>query len=108
MRKHHKQLKQWEGFIGNKQSHWYAIRRLRRRWWIINSTADFPEHLSENQLESHINGLQNDGYSVFVAIGSLPGPPDDSGLLEGNKELWWKEDDMIGGRQVRASLQFCR
>lgn len=54
-----------EGFICNKQSHWFAIRKINGRYWNLNSTADRPVVISHFNVATELDKLIKDGYSVF-------------------------------------------
>ena len=54
-----------EGFICNKQSHWFAIRKINGRYWNLNSTADRPVVISHFNVATELDTLIKDGYSVF-------------------------------------------
>jgi ataxin-3 len=70
-----------QGFILNRHSHWYCMRRLEGQWWVINSTADMPDKLSEFAMAATLAQLAQDKWTVFVARGTLPPPMrQDAGL----------------------------
>jgi ataxin-3 len=65
-----------EGFICNKDSHWFAIRKINGRYWNLNSTADRPTPISHFNVATELDKLTQDGYSVFcVAVDDKPLPP---------------------------------
>ena len=43
-----------DGFILNRHSHWYCIRRIEGVWWVLNSTSEMPEQLSSAALSSQL------------------------------------------------------
>merc|ERR1740122_324398 len=84
-----------EGFICNRQAHWFAIRKINGRYWNLNSTLERPEQISHFRLAAEISSYQAAGYSVFcVDGGSLPALSCDQGL----PQYWWREDDLIIGK----------
>mmetsp|Transcript_14606 Transcript_14606/g.18387 ORF Transcript_14606/g.18387 Transcript_14606/m.18387 type:complete len:392 (+) Transcript_14606:146-1321(+) len=89
-----------EGFICNKSSHWFAIRKINGRYWNLNSTAERPALISHFRLAAEIQALQNDGYSVFCVTDKALPPPCTSDVQRsrGLPQYWWKEDDLIKGK----------
>lgn len=72
-----------EGFICNRSSHWFAIRNINGRFWNLNSTNERPELISHFRLAAEMEGLMNEGWSVFcVAGGSLPGACSDEAMMD--------------------------
>jgi ataxin-3 len=90
---------QMEGFICNKQAHWFAIRLINGRFWNLNSMKEQPEIISHFNLAKEIQSLQDDGYSVFVVPFGLP-PPCTSAAQRsrGKPEFWWRELDLVNGK----------
>jgi ataxin-3 len=95
------EITKFDGFICNKQSHWFAIRKINDRFWNLNSTLERPELISHFRLAAEIEALQRDGYSVFcvVEIGMLPGPAMSQveANARGSDGFWWKECDLSNG-----------
>mmetsp|Transcript_27969 Transcript_27969/g.39390 ORF Transcript_27969/g.39390 Transcript_27969/m.39390 type:complete len:368 (-) Transcript_27969:37-1140(-) len=88
-----------EGFICNRHAHWFAIRLINGRFWNLNSTAERPEQISHFKLASEIEGLQNNGYSVFCVTKMLPQPcTSKAGRERGKPQYWWKEEDLVKGK----------
>lgn len=89
-----------EGFICNKESHWFAIRKINGTYWNLNSTLDKPQQISHFRLAAEIQALQTSGYSVFCV--TEPGlPPPCTSLSQkqrGLPEYWWKEEDLLKGK----------
>jgi len=85
-----------EGFICNKQAHWFSIRLINDRFWNLNSTAETPVAISHFNLASTLASLKAEGYSVFVARGPLPPAAVEVGA--GNPSYWWKLSDLLAGR----------
>lgn len=80
-----------EGFICNKSSHWFAIRKINNKYWNLNSTAERPELISDFRLAAEIESLHDEGYSVFCVEKGLPPCDRDRGI----SEFWWKEGDLL-------------
>jgi ataxin-3 len=95
------EITNFEGFICNKASHWFAIRKINDRYWNLNSTKERPELISHFRLAAEIEALQNSGYSVFVVveIGRLPRPAmsREEADVRGSTGSWWSETDLISG-----------
>ena len=95
------EITNFEGFICNRASHWFAIRKINDRFWNLNSTKERPELISHFRLAAEIEALQHSGYSVFVVveIGRLPKPA--VGLEEadarGSAGRWWSETELLNG-----------
>jgi len=88
----------FEGFICNKESHWFAIRKINDLFWNLNSTLERPEQISHFRLAAEIESFQASGYSVFCVDGA-PLPP--SSREQGLPQYWWREDDLIAGKVRR-------
>mmetsp|Transcript_5436 Transcript_5436/g.8041 ORF Transcript_5436/g.8041 Transcript_5436/m.8041 type:complete len:357 (+) Transcript_5436:146-1216(+) len=85
-----------EGFICNRESHWFAIRKINGRYWNLNSTKERPEQISHFRLAAEIEGLQQEGYSVFCVTDALPPPcTTNEGRERGLPQYWWKEEDLV-------------
>ncbi len=99
------EITRFDGFICNRSSHWFAIRKINGRFWNLNSINERPELISHFHLAAQIEALRVEGYSVFcvVEIGALPkvcsiGEANEYELKgRGIEEFWWKEDDLIQG-----------
>lgn len=92
-----------DGFICNKQAHWFAIRKINGRFWNLNSMAERPQIISHFKLAEEIQGLQNSGYSVFCVPIGLPLPCTSKEQRQrGLPQFWWKEDDLVQGKGQSA------
>jgi ataxin-3 len=92
-----------DGFICNRQAHWFAIRKINGRFWNINSMEERPQIVSHFKLAAEIQGLQNSGYSVFCVPTGLPPPCCSKAQRErGLPQYWWKEDDLVQGKGQSA------
>jgi len=101
------EITNFDGFICNKQSHWFAIRKINGRYWNLNSMIERPEQISHFKLAAEVEGLRNAGYSVFCVAeaGCLPAECKDESELtsgRGQKEFWWRESDLIAGTGSRG------
>eukprot|EP00565_Helicotheca_tamesis_P006417 CAMPEP_0185729884 /NCGR_PEP_ID=MMETSP1171-20130828/7687_1 /TAXON_ID=374046 /ORGANISM="Helicotheca tamensis, Strain CCMP826" /LENGTH=361 /DNA_ID=CAMNT_0028398819 /DNA_START=101 /DNA_END=1186 /DNA_ORIENTATION=- len=94
-----KDITEIEGFICNRESHWFAIRKINGRYWNLNSTKERPEQISHFRLAAEIEGLQQSGYSVFCVEDALPPPCTTSeGRERGLPQYWWREDDLVSSK----------
>ncbi len=87
-----------QGFIINRSSHWFSIRKIVNNWWNLNSTSEKPELISQFYLSAFLHQLRADGYSVFIIKGAkLPahGERDDEAYLPEGGE-WYSEDALLG------------
>ena len=88
-----------EGFICNKDAHWFAIRLIHGRYWNLNSTLERPKLISHFALAAEMEALQNQGYSVFCVVQGLPPPcTSAAGTSRGLPQYWWKEEDLLKGK----------
>jgi Ataxin-3 len=88
-----------EGFICNREAHWFAIRKINGRFWNLNSTLEKPTLISHFGLATEIQGLQNQGYSVFCISDGLPAECyTKAGRSRGLPQYWWKESDLVAGK----------
>jgi ataxin-3 len=88
-----------EGFICNREAHWFAIRKINGRYWNLNSMAERPMIISHFKLAAEIQALQDSGYSVFcVPSGLSPACSSKAQRERGLPQYWWKEDDLVQGK----------
>lgn len=87
------------GFICNRASHWFAIRKINDTFYNLNSTLEQPEVISHFKLAAEMEALQTGGYSVFCVVDSLP-PSCCSEAMMGNglPQYWFKEEDLANGK----------
>jgi ataxin-3 len=57
-----------EGFICNKDAHWFAIRKINGRFWNLNSMDERPKTISHFKLATEIAGFQNSGCKLFQKL----------------------------------------
>ena len=95
------ELTELDGFICNKSDHWFAIRKIRGRFWKLDSCLPRPVTISHFRLAAELESLRVDGgYSVFcvLEIDVLPQPcscDEDRETFGGSDQYWWREDDLI-------------
>jgi len=92
------EITEMEGFVCNRESHWFAIRRIGPRFWNLNSTIDKPLPISHFRLAAEMQALQQEGYSVFCVTNGLPPPCTTQQQLEqGLPQFWWSEESLLRG-----------
>jgi len=88
-----------EGFICNKASHWFAIRKINNTFYNLNSTLERPEVISHFKLAAEMEMLQTEGYSVFCVLEPLPPEATSEAMIEnGLPQFWFKEKDLLSGK----------
>ena len=97
------------GFIVNRSAHWFTVRKIKNRWWNLNSTLEQPEVITEFYLTAFLSQLIGDGYSVFQAKGNLPAAgvkPFGSSSTASTK--WYSEKDLVSksGPAAEAATSF--
>jgi ataxin-3 len=87
-----------QGFVVNRSEHWFTIRKIKDTWWNLNSTSELPEMVSQFYLSALLHQLRQDGYSVFIAKGTLhtntTGKPFGSDV-SGDIGKWYTEDELL-------------
>uniref|UniRef100_A0A7S2CLB9 ubiquitinyl hydrolase 1 n=1 Tax=Haptolina brevifila TaxID=156173 RepID=A0A7S2CLB9_9EUKA len=67
------------GFVLNRHSHWYCLRKLDNQWWSCNSTQSAPEKITSSGnfsgLASTLRELVSDNWTVFIVKGDKWPPP---------------------------------
>mmetsp|Transcript_14897 Transcript_14897/g.24633 ORF Transcript_14897/g.24633 Transcript_14897/m.24633 type:complete len:339 (-) Transcript_14897:166-1182(-) len=91
----------YQGFICNRRDHWFAIRYIGAQFWNLNSTLDKPEAISHFRLAAELEGLQRDGYSVFVVPKELPAAERNTGI----DKFWWERSNLEGGSKKRSNME---
>jgi ataxin-3 len=79
-----------QGFICNKEEHWFALRRIGGEWFDLNSCLNEPRHRTNAQLDATVRQTIKDGYNVFVVTGTYP--PLEPSQLQALKEAMQKKD----------------
>jgi len=85
------------GFIVNRSSHWFTIRKIRGRWWNLNSTLGRPEAISDLFLSAFLSQLSGKGWQVFVACGDKSALVKSSGAVPNDwydPRLWYTESEL--------------
>jgi ataxin-3 len=59
-------------FVCNLSNHWFAIRKVREKFWDLNSLHKAPVFLSEIYLGAFLKQLQVEGYTIYVVRGTFP------------------------------------
>lgn len=91
-------LNEGVAFVVNRQSHWFTIRKINKKWWNLNSGLERPELVGEFYLSESLNQLHADGYSIFIAKGNVqPGGTkgDESYASEKGMATWWEEEVLM-------------
>lgn len=92
-----------DGFICNREAHWFAIRKINGRFWNLNSMAERPQIISHFKLATEIQEFQSSGYSVFCVPFGLPDPCTSKlQRSRGKPQFWWKEEDLVQGKGSTA------
>ena len=61
-----------QGLILNRMNHWLALRKIKNKWWNLDSTLPHPTFISDFYLSSLIAQMRNDGFNVFLVDGLKP------------------------------------
>jgi len=76
-----------EGFVLNRDSHWYCLRRIDAQWWECNSTQPAPVKLSDRSLASHLAELVANKWTIFLCKGNKLPKPTPKGAM-GDPKNW--------------------
>ncbi|KXZ48192.1 hypothetical protein GPECTOR_29g10 [Gonium pectorale] len=80
-------------YICNLQEHWFALRRVEGgEWWNFNSLWVGLAPLSGFYLQAFLDSLREEGWTIFVVLGSLPAPQPGS-LDAGTAGRWWSPEE---------------
>ncbi|XP_078044121.1 ataxin-3-like protein isoform X2 [Augochlora pura] len=63
---------QMKAYICNYKGHWFTIRKIGKQWFNLNSMLSGPQLISDTYLAMYLAQLIQDGYSIFIIIGTLP------------------------------------
>jgi len=100
------EITDFDGFICNKMSHWFAIRKINGIFWNLNSTAEKPVQISHFRLAAEIEALRTAGYSVFCVaeVGGMPAECKDEKELtsRGAQKFWWRESGLLSGKGTKG------
>lgn len=84
----------YPGFICNRASHWFAIRKIEKQFWNLNSTLEKPQLISHFRLAAELESFKQSGYSVFVVtVDDLPKADRSTGATQS----WWRRSDLENG-----------
>jgi ataxin-3 len=61
-----------QAFVCNLAEHWFTLRKFHNQWYILNSTKNGPEAITESYLSLYLNQLFVEGYSILYVDGFLP------------------------------------
>ncbi|CAN0169586.1 unnamed protein product, partial [Phaeothamnion confervicola] len=92
-------LNREEGFVCNRHSHWFAIRAIDGRYFNLNSTLKFPEHITTFALEATLAQIRADGYSVFVVRGGGKLPPPRREPDFGDRDNWYRSTELLKAKR---------
>jgi hypothetical protein len=92
-----------KAFIVNRLNHWFTVRKIRNRWWNLNSMNETPELISDFYLSAFLVQLRTEEFSVFLVKGNIPesGDPEIAnsylgGSAAGATGKWHLEEDLLG------------
>ncbi|XP_012232438.1 ataxin-3-like isoform X2 [Linepithema humile] len=69
-------------YICNYKGHWFTIRKLGNQWFNLNSMLNGPQLISDTYLAMYLAQLLQEGYSIFIVIGTFPQCPAEDILLK--------------------------
>lgn len=98
-------LREELGFIINRQSHWFSIRKINGRWWNLNSSLERPEPVSPLHLSALLSQLRAEHYYVFIARGTAPSQSEEtlSALSAGR---FFEEKELLGEETGEKMVAF--
>jgi ataxin-3 len=94
-----------QGFVVNRSDHWFTIRKINNNWWNLNSTLERPELVSTFYLSALLHQLRQDGYSVFIAKGSLPTNTTGKSAhssVSGDAGRWYTESELLNSNSTSS------
>lgn len=95
------------GFIINRQSHWFALRKVKDHFWNLDSLLNRPEHISAFYLTALLSQFREDGCSVFLIRGTLL----EAGVYRyGDYDapqwvVWWRESQLLSTNTATNTSQ---
>ncbi|XP_054013594.1 ataxin-3-like isoform X1 [Hylaeus anthracinus] len=72
---------QMKAYICNYKGHWFTIRKIGKQWFNLNSMLNGPQLISDTYLAMYLAQLMQEGYSIFIVIGTLPQCPAEDVLM---------------------------
>ncbi|XP_076247934.1 ataxin-3 homolog [Calliopsis andreniformis] len=73
---------QMKAYICNYKGHWFTIRKIGKQWFNLNSMLNGPQLISDTYLAMYLAQLLQEGYSIFIVIGTLPQCPAEDILMK--------------------------
>lgn len=62
-----------QGFICNSSDHWFALRKIEKVWYNLNSTNKrMPEIISDFYISAFLIAVKDSGYQIFSVEGNYP------------------------------------
>ncbi|XP_011877073.1 PREDICTED: ataxin-3-like isoform X1 [Vollenhovia emeryi] len=99
-------------YICNYKGHWFTIRKLGSQWFNLNSMLSGPQLISDTYLTMYLAQLLQEGYSIFIVIGTLPQCPAEDVLLKnpivatkGNTSSESKQPTTPKGQRLGTKLE---
>jgi ataxin-3 len=92
-------------FICNLQEHWFTVRPVYGEWYNFNSLFAAPEPLSAFYLEAFLASLREQGYTIFVIQGLLPGEPHPEAGTTGGHGQWFSPEEARAAAQQSQKLK---
>jgi Ataxin-3 len=81
------------GYICHLQNHWFTIRPVRGQWWNFNSLLPAPRFVGLVYLQTLLETLRSEKWSIYVVQGTLPAHVDPTLVREGHPgHLWTPEE----------------
>ena len=78
-----------EGFICNSSAHWFALRKIDKVWYNLNSMCKrMPEIISDFYLSAFLLAVKNSGYQIFSVEGTFPESSEDRFDFYNKNQLW--------------------
>lgn len=71
-----------KAYICNYKGHWFTIRKIGTQWFNLNSMLSGPQLISDTYLAMYLAQLIQEGYSIFIIMGTLPQCPAEEILLK--------------------------
>lgn len=90
------------GFICNSSDHWFALRKVDKVWYNLNSTNKrLPEIISDFYLSAFMIAVKSCGYQIFSVEGSYPETSEDRFEYYNKNQFW------IDKRRIASYHQKC-
>jgi len=99
---HHLDPTQENCFILNYDHYWFAIRKIRNRYWILDSTKDGPEVIGDFFLTAMLGGLIFNCNTVYTVRGPLP--EEDLSVVGTGDGHWYLESNLLGNKKLEEAI----